>query len=153
MRWTHSDASPIFYCNPEIGQVAALRPLHEVVHRNTKQFKKSSQEYSKECKNLFVIFTGGKREVRQNLTKRYVFYKSSKSISFENREGRCNDLQFVESGAICERTSQRRIPNWADIQIISLPRPTQPLTATLHKPNQISIAHHSVADHFTIPST
>ena len=33
VRWTHSNASPIFYCNPEIGQVAALRPLHEVVHR------------------------------------------------------------------------------------------------------------------------
>jgi hypothetical protein len=27
--------------------------------------------------------------VRQNLTKRYVFYKSSKSISSENREDRC----------------------------------------------------------------
>ena len=124
--------------------------------QNTKHFKKSSQKSSKECKNLFVIFTGGQKEVRQNLAKEICLFTNPPNQSAPRIvKTDATISSSLEAGPFAkEPTNQRRIPNRADIQIISLPRPTQPLAATLHKSNQISIAHHSVADHFTImPST
>ena len=73
VRWIHSNGSRIFYCNPEIGQVAALRPLHEVAHRIRNTSRNLHRNLQKNARTFLSYFTGGQKEARQNLTKRYVF--------------------------------------------------------------------------------
>jgi hypothetical protein len=154
VRWIHSNASPIFYCNPEKGQVAALRPLHEVAHRIRNTWRNLHKNIQKNART-FLSYSQGVKGSETEPDKEICLLQI---LQINQLRESWRSMQTISSSLeagppICEGTNQRRIPNRADTQIISLPRPTQPLTATLHKSNPISIAHRSVADHFTISST
>ena len=157
VRWIHSNASRIFYCNPEIGQVAALRPLHEVAHRIRNTSRNLHRNLQKNARTFLSYSTGGQKEVRQNLTKEICLFTNPPNQSAPRIvKTDATISSSLEAGPFAkEPTNQRRIPNRADTQnhLINQDQPNHLLPHSTNQ-NQISIAHHSVADHFTImPST